>query len=313
MDFKHLEAFVEVVRHQSFTKAAKALFLAQPSVSGQIQQLESELGTRLLDRTTKSIRLTSAGEALYEYATGILALQSRMIRYFANPDQAPIRIGASTIPSAYLLPGVLAKYRLIQPDFKFELYQAGSEKILSGFDDGLYDLCFTSLRSENPAYCCGKIWEDRLVMITAVSERYLHLKSTENPFPVLFQEPILFREQGSGSLLGAERFYSLFGIRDNDLNVVARVNDTEAIKRMVEAGLGVAVVSNLAVQDEARAGRLLAFEVNDPTTEREIYLCYRRNETFQPAKNAFIAWLEDTVHKPNENMAIEKLDRTQDK
>lgn len=306
MDFKHLEAFVEVVKYQSFTKAAKALFLAQPSVSGQIQQLEAELGTRLFDRTTKSIRLTDAGEALYEYATGILALQTRMIQYFANADEAPVRIGASTIPSAYLLPEVLAKYRLVQPDFKFDLNHAGSEKILSGFDDGLYDLCFTSLPSENRSYRCEKIWRDRLVVITAKSAKYMELKSEENPFPKLFQEPVLFRERGSGILHGSERFFALFGIRERDLNVVARVNDTEAIKRMVEAGLGIAVMSDLAVEDEVRAGKILAFEIHDPAVEREIYLTCRKKEPFQSAKNAFITWLEGTFLHLNENDSDEK-------
>ena len=78
MEFKHLAAFAAVVRYQSFTKAARTLFLTQPSVSAQISQLEEELQTKLLERTTKSLRLTPAGEELFEYASGILAVREKI-------------------------------------------------------------------------------------------------------------------------------------------------------------------------------------------------------------------------------------------
>ena len=107
MEFKQLQSFVEVINYQSFTKAADKLFTSQPTVSAHINQLEDELNTKLILRTTKSISLTEKGLEVYDYATKILGLKTRMLEACSVQPKNIIHIGASTIPSAYILPNIL--------------------------------------------------------------------------------------------------------------------------------------------------------------------------------------------------------------
>ena len=111
MEFKHLMAYAAVVRRNIFSKAAEELFLSQPTVSMYIRQLEEELNTVLLVRTTKSLEITPKGQEVYEYAVSILSLKDKLIRNCGPNAGDLITIGASTVPSAYLLPEVLAAYR----------------------------------------------------------------------------------------------------------------------------------------------------------------------------------------------------------
>jgi DNA-binding transcriptional LysR family regulator len=110
MEFKQLQSFVEVVRNRSFTKASQELFISQPTVSMHISQLESELGVRLIIRTTKSIEVTDLGRKLYEYAVNLLAMRDRMIANCSLQNRRILSLGASTIPSAYVLPRVLPEF-----------------------------------------------------------------------------------------------------------------------------------------------------------------------------------------------------------
>ena len=107
MDFKQLAAFVTVAELKSFSKAAERLYLSQPTISAQIRNLEAELKTRLLSRTTKTVRLTPVGEEFYEDARNILAIQKKIYRRCFDERTLTLRIGASTIPVSYLLPEVL--------------------------------------------------------------------------------------------------------------------------------------------------------------------------------------------------------------
>lgn len=293
MEFKHLAAFTAVVRYQSFTKAARALFLTQPSVSAQVSQLEEELQTKLLERTTKSIRLTAAGEELFEYASGILAVREKIYRRCSSGRRVPVCIGASTIPSAYLLPDLLTAYRRRVPDFSFELHQSGSQKVIDGVIESRYDVGFVSLAYQDSAFACVRLWSDRLVFITPPVEKYQELLlSRLDPVLELLREPLIFREQGSGSLQSAERFLAQAGLTENELNIVARVDDTEAIKRMVACGLGIAVISDLAVRKEIAEGRLLAFGGDDPTVQRDIFMIHRRDYGLRAGLRAFLEYLE---------------------
>ena len=106
MELKQLQSFCAVVQYRSFTRAAEKLYLSQPTVSTHIRQLEEEFGSRLIVRTTKSIEVTPRGQELYACACGIVHLRDDLLRSWSDEDEKVIRIGASTIPSAYILPQI---------------------------------------------------------------------------------------------------------------------------------------------------------------------------------------------------------------
>lgn len=289
MDFKQLAAFVTVAELKSFSKASERLYLSQPTISAQIRNLEAELKTRLLSRTTKTVRLTPVGEEFYEDARNILAIQKKIYRRCFDERTLTLRIGASTIPVSYLLPEVLFNYWKNRPSFRFELRQGGSRKIIDGVLNGLHDIGFVGIDPTDEALETIPVWQDRLVLITTADEKFRELRNLNPvPYQALLAEPMILREEGSGSLQSAESFLTRFGFRKVRLNVIARVDDTEAIKRMVARGMGVTIISDLAVQDEIESGALLSFPLDEMIERRDFFLIFRKNRAFSPEIRSLI-------------------------
>ena len=110
MDLKQLETFITVVEWDSFSEAAKRLYLTQPTISTHIKQIENELNTELLKRTTKKLELTPEGREFYNYAKSISRIMESMQDSFSKKSLTTFNIGASSVPATYILPSLLAKY-----------------------------------------------------------------------------------------------------------------------------------------------------------------------------------------------------------
>lgn len=129
MDINQLSSFVSVVKNQSFTKAANELFISQPTVSSHIKNLEQELNKQLIIRSTKNITITEYGWELYETAKQILNIGNSLLSKW-NDDDRVEKIGASTIPAAYILPEVLSNYAIKYSPLCFSLFQGDSSEII---------------------------------------------------------------------------------------------------------------------------------------------------------------------------------------
>ena len=149
MDFKQLRSFVTVADCGSFTQAAVRLYTSQPTVSAHIRQLEDELHETLFLRTTKSLAITARGRELYDYAVHVLELQDQLLDAWAQ-DEHTIRLGASTIPSAYILPEVLPPFRAQHPDAVFSVLQSDSAGVLQQLRAGRFELGFAGAQEQSP-------------------------------------------------------------------------------------------------------------------------------------------------------------------
>lgn len=293
MDFKQLQSFVEVVKYQSFTKAADKLFISQPTVSAHITQLEEELNTKLILRTTKSISLTKKGEEVYDYATKILGLKSRMFETCSVQPKSIIHIGASTIPSAYILPDILQEYGSINSDTYFSIHQNDSQGIIDGLKEGLFDIGMIGMKPDDEDIYCIPFCQDNMIIITPVSDHFLELKYQNNyTIRELLSEPIIMRETGSGSKKTADLFLERLGIQDNDINIIARINDQEAIKNMVVNGLGISIISELAVKNLLAEKRVLSFPMDKKYSGRQIYLIYRKDYILNNQLKDFLKFIQ---------------------
>ena len=278
MEFKQLQSFAAVVKHQSFTKAAERLYLSQPTVSTHIRMLEEELHATLIVRTTKSIEVTPRGKELYECAVTILGLRDNLIQCWSNAENKVIQLGVSTIPSAYLLPEILPEYGKEHPEIYFTIHQSDSQGIVDGLHNGSFDIGMIGMNCEDEALTCIPFYQDRMVLITPVNEYFQVLKRQEAvPIQQLLREPMILREQGSGSKKSAERFLDSVHIREEDLRVTARINDQESIKNLVAGGLGVSIISERAAHNYVEAKRLLMFELPGDDSGRSFYLAFRKN------------------------------------
>ncbi len=292
MEFKHLQSFAAVVRHKSFSKAAEELFLSQPTISMHIRQLEEELKTVLLARTTKSLELTPTGQEVYDYAVSILSLRERMKNNCGEPAEELISIGASTVPSAYLLPDVLAAYRKQNPAVRFSVDQGDSRIILERLKDGLCDLGVIGMDPEDPRILATPFFRDTIVLIAPCAEPFLSLRDKkEAPLQELLKAPMILREEGSASKYTADLFLKNTGIDESALNIAARVSDPEAIKKMVALGMGVSVMSVHAAEQELTAGRLLAFPFPGEGCHRSFYLLQRKDSAANERIRQFARFL----------------------
>ena len=290
MELKQLECFAAVVKYGSFTVAAQHLYLSQPTVSAHVRTLEEELGRRLLIRTTKSLEVTPKGREVYDCAVKMLSLQTRIRRACAPDEEHIIRLGASTIPSAYILPQLLPEFGRRCPDVYFTVTQTNSQGVVEGLADGIFDLGLLGMKGDDRVTCIP-FCEDRMVLIAPVNERFLVLQREKDPLPTLLHEPMILWEKGSGSLKTADRFLAGLGITEDKLTVAARVNDQEAIKNLVQSGLGVSLVSERAARSAVEEKRLLQFEL-PVESRRHLYLAYRRDYILQPHIKAFCRFVE---------------------
>lgn len=291
MDFKQLSTFVTVAKCRNFTRAAEKLFISQPTVSAHISALESELKCTLFVRTTKAIEITQEGMELFECAERILRLRDDLMERLSGKANRVIHIGASTTPSAYILPEILPKYRRLHPDVHFTVHQNDSRGVIKDISNGNIDLGIVGAMNNDKNLVFHAIRRDRLVLITPADKHFLAMKRVSDPIgEILSSSPLIMRERGSGTRECAEAFLESSGIAEKDLNIIAAFNDQESINKMVAGGLGVAIVSEMAVGDPQANGKLLTFPLPDSAT-RNIYLAYKNEPNPSPDTSSFISFV----------------------
>ena len=285
MDFKQLRSFVAVADCGSFTQAAAQLYTSQPTVSAHIRQLEEELQQRLFLRTTKSLSITPHGRELYDYAVQVLSLQDRLLAGWRQGEHV-VSLGVSTIPSAYLLPDLLARFSVLHPDISFDIHQSDSSGVLRALRTGRFDLGLTGMTAPDEDLVFTPLYQDTMVLIAPNTPEFSAAKAQNMPLAALLQShPLLLRENGSGSQRSADEFLRAAGLEPDALHVAARLNDQESIKNLVAAGLGLAIVSAVSVARERDRGDLLLFPLANAA--RTFYVVTRRHDFLSPAARQF--------------------------
>lgn len=273
MNLKHLEAFVRIAKNNSFSQTAKELYLTQPTVSAYISQLESELGTRLFSRTTKEVELTDDGKRLLRYAEELVELTSRIEHEFqpkVGEEKSRIVLSVSSIPGAYLLPGILANFIRKNPGTEFRINETDSAGVVSDIAGRRADLGFAGTVIGSRSVSFIPFYEDELVVITPDTKRYRDIPKNGSAPDWIRSEPWILREDGSGTLRETARLLEDRGIQMDDLKVVARLSHTGSILMSVREGLGIAVVSALAAEDAVKRGEILSFRLGEGGVFRKI-------------------------------------------
>ena len=292
MNLKQLEAFVQVAEGGSFSKAAKDLFLTQPTVSAHISSLEKELIVRLFIRNTKEVNLSDDGKELYKYAKQMIELQKKIEERFSAKKEAGkhcISIAASTIPAQYLLPKVLLRFNEKFPDEQLKIMETDSSQVVTLVVDHMVDIGFTGTVLEKKHCKYLPFYKDELVDVTPVTEKYLKIQDADNDdISWLVKEPVIMREEGSGTRKEAEKQLLNAGIQPENLNVIASIANQETIKKSVAQGMGVSVISRLAAKDEVESGKILAFPIPGANEGRDNNLVYNKNYELSRSAERFI-------------------------
>ncbi len=291
MNLKQLEAFVRVSERKSFSKAARELFLTQPTISAHISSLEKELDVRLFVRNTKEVDLSEEGKKLYGYARQIVELEYKIEDLFSGEkghEQKCITIAASTVPAQYLLPQILARFNEKYPKEQFKISEMDSAQVIEQVLNRTIDVGFTGTVLEKKRCVYIPFYEDELIIITPNNEKFRKLKKENEKTTWIEEEPLIMREEGSGTRKEAEKQLKKSGIDISALNVVASIENQETIKRSVENGMGVSVISRLAAQKEIEAGELLDFALPLGDRVRNINIVYNKDIRLSGMTERFI-------------------------
>ncbi|MBM6650827.1 selenium metabolism-associated LysR family transcriptional regulator [Megamonas funiformis] len=293
MEFRQLESFCAVVRYQSFTKAAEKLYISQPTISTHIRMLEQEFNSRLIIRTTKNIEITPHGKELFAYAQKIFTLKNDLIQKWSEENKKIIRIGASTIPADYILPEVLPLFCQKYPDIQLHIHQNDSGNILQSILNGKFTIGMVGMKSFEKELDFVPFFHDEIVMITPKQEKFLHFAqkafNQDDLISLLKKETIILREQGSGSKKRLESYFEQINLSEKSLNIIARLNDQESIKKLVASGLGISFISAKAITD---ADNLLTIKLPENNLTRSLYFAYHKDYILKEHILSFIKFVQ---------------------
>lgn len=298
MEFRQLESFCAVVRYQSFTKAAEKLYISQPTISTHIRMLEQEFNSRLIIRTTKNIEITPHGKELFACAQKIFTLKNDLIQKWSEENKKIIRIGASTIPADYILPEVLPLFCQKYPDIQLHIHQNDSSNILQSILNGKFTISMVDMKSFEKEFDFVPFFHDEIVLITPKQEKFLHFAqkafNQDDLISLLKKETIILREQGSGSKKRLESYFEQINLSEKSLNIIARLNDQESIKKLVASGLGISFISAKAITD---ADNLLTIKLPENNLTRSLYFAYHKDYILKEHILSFIKFVQNFYAK----------------
>jgi DNA-binding transcriptional LysR family regulator len=288
MEMKRLEIFCRVVELKSFTRAAEASLLTQPTVSENIRLLEEAVDERLLDRLGREVLPTPAGDILYRYARGILQLRDEARQALAEYRGrlcGELLIGASTIPGTYLLPALLAAFRASHPQVHPILKISGSGQVIASLLEGELSIGLVGAEVSDGRLESRRLPGDELLLVVPPGHPWWARE--EVAASELADQPFILRERGSGTRQVMAAALRGQGLELDGLDVRAEMGSSEAVRQAVRAGLGIAILSSLAVAEDIARGVLQSLPIAGIRMQRPFFLVHRRGRQLSPLATAF--------------------------
>lgn len=287
MNLNQLKVFCEVVERKGFTRAAEALYLTQPAVSRQVQELERYYGVELFEQIGKRIYPTEAGTTLYNYAKQIFHTLDDLqveINQLKGLKAGHLRIAASATAGTYLLPPLLGRFKRNYPGVEVTLEIHNSQQVEQRIlEHQQLDLGVTERPVAEHALYSEPFDTDELVVIVSPDHR---LAAKETVLPSDLQgERFILREPGSGTRTLLDEEFSRLDIR---VKPIMELGSTAAVKQAVAAGLGVSIVSRRSIRLEVDAGLLKALRCPGMRLIREIRYVHHRDRRLSRAADAFL-------------------------
>ena len=293
MDFRQLEAYVKVIEFAGFSRAAEALFLSQPSVSTYIISLEKELDVTLINRSTKELSPTLAGKIFYENAKALLALKYNTIERLKNLSgdlSGKIDILASTVPSQYILPKIIAGFNNIYPDISFNVKQADTFEVSRGIASQKAEIGFSGAIAEGDKCEFKEFMTEKMVFIAPCDKEF----SDANEYSLeelLYERRFIAREKGSGTRTQYESYFTGQNIKLSKINTYASFDNTQSIINAVMNGMGISVISELAARVFIEQKMIVSLKLKNKLPERKLYYVLKKDFSRSHLVDLFIEFL----------------------
>lgn len=284
MTIKLLQIFVIVYQQMNITRAAELLNMAQPAVSRSIKELESYLNISLFERINHRLVSTEGGRELYSHAIHILEAFHAAEEKMSNWNcEGRIRIGATITIGNFLLPGLVKRFKDLNPKLNIQVVISNNETIQQGILENTIDIALVegNLISEKivPTYLAT----DRLCLIMSPGHELAGCKHIS--LSQLSSFPFLAREKGSA---GRSLIDSAFELHGLSIKPSWESTSTQAIIKAVKQGLGIAILPEQLVSSEIKSGRIVTREVEDETFQRKNYIIIHKQKLITPMEEAFM-------------------------
>ena len=293
MDFHHLRIFSEVYRLRSFTRAAESLNISQPTISEHIKNLEGELSANLFDRLGRTIIPTATAELLFPRVQQLLDSLNRLhddLLRARDEVRGAIVLGASTIPGTYIVPTRVVEFSRLHPQVTFEVIIEDTARITRMILDHQLFCGIVGARTFSDKLSYQTFVRDELVLVGCPEISPTRAISPDQ----LKKLPFLLREKGSGTRSCMEEHFAAVAIQPGDLSEVAILGSTAAVKEAVRQGLGVSVLSRLAVREELANSTLREIKVTGLQMSRDFFLVRHNQRTLPAHYQVFWAHLQNT-------------------
>jgi DNA-binding transcriptional LysR family regulator len=286
MNFNQLKIFYFAAKYGSLSAAAEALYITQPAVTKSIQRLQEHYGIKFVNRFGKKLALTDAGEVLYGIAENILQMEAQAeesIRDFQQGKRGHIRINASESFGAYYLPAMTLPFCKANPQIRVSVNILPTELVVENTVNLNGDLGFISYPVGHPKLRVEEVLEDRLVLIAPPNQTFSR-EDLLDPHD-LQGRSVIMHEQGSATQRAIEEF-----LRKNNLSVFVsqELSNNEAIKRAVESGIGLSVISQRVASREIEAGKLKAVLLSDQSMRRKFFMVHHIDKYFSESLQGLI-------------------------
>lgn len=303
MDFKQIEAFVNVVKYKGFSKAAEASFLTQPTISAHINALEYELDMQLIDRVSRKVTLTPEGRTFYNYALTMLNTREQAVhslRNFSSDINGTVVIETSSMPGEYIVPGLIAEFKEEYPKAGFTVTQTNSSIVAENLRAFHGEIGFSGHYEDNGLEY-RRLCSDSSVLITPDNEYYRKIQRRGIKLKEIVKEPFILRLPGSGTRTVFEKSLEENKIHISAINVVAKMNSMTAVKKAVKCGFGVSVISEMAAEIDRENNGYLVIDIDGYDEDRAFYMVYNSKITMTPTAEAFKYFVLDYFESNNKN------------
>ena len=292
MDISQLEVFLSVAQEKSFSRAAESLHRTQPAVSQAVRRLEAGLGEPLFDRSSKDGTLTAAGKVLFDFAQQMMNLRQHAhsaIRELRDLHRGKLTLSANEYTVMGLLP-LIPTFRARHPHIKIEVKRSLASRIPSEILGRDAEIGVVTFKPSDASISSMPVISDQLALIVAPEH------------PLAARETVSVRELGAETFIAhnvpspyRERVIKTFEKHRTPLNISMEMPTLEAIKRMVEDRMGVALVPRLTAQTEIERGLLVGLNVKEMRLERKLHLIYRKGASLSHAAKAFLRVARDAA------------------
>ncbi len=290
MELGQLEAFVEVARYGSFTRAANNLFLTQPSLSARIHSLEREIGESLFHRMGRGVRLTDAGKTLLPYAERALeALRSgkEALQSAQSISSGRLHLGSARVISTYVLPEIVEAFHKRYPGIDVTIKTGRSTEVLEMVRDEEVQIGL-SRTLVHPEVVSAHLYDEEIVLATHPDHPFA--TKGEASIQDIGHEPLILYDKGSTYFVMIEEACREVGIVPN---VKMNLDSVEATKQMIERGLGISFLPKNSMRRELEVGTLAMIKLTEgQQVKLPTSVIVRRSKNYAPAVIAFLGLLQ---------------------